>query len=377
MPPQPFPAPRSDRRDTDRQLAALFGESLAGPWPELGSQVERAGSIRRWRIWPWWLGALVLTVAVALGTRALVGPGLERRSAEDRGEHVERLRMSLEDGHLEHAAELLDLVRPPTPDLDPVDPHLEQLLRAEAAVYRYFDADPARLARIRPYLPGEASAAVSASRQVAYFAVLCREERAQHLVDLERLRNRLPRDAEVHYLVASAQEQKGMTAAAREAYGRSADLGPAWLHHRFDQLEFERQQGDLRAAVETATDMLRSDPGSPWSRLAASLTELPVPAVDPDRDAPVSSPVQVFRMTLLQAGEAAIRGDGSRAEQSLDAAVAAVHGEAPFLIDAFDYLERRGSLTLARRLTEARAWPKDSATAAVKRRRIAGASMDR
>jgi len=374
----PAPPSREDQKTAvDRQLSVLYGESLIGPWPELATDPERTGRVARRRTWPWWLGVVALAVAVVLAGRALVESGLERRSAEQSSVRVDRLRMSIEDGHIDHAAELVDLLWGQTPSLDPDDPNFDQLLRAEAAAYRYFDAKPERFDRIWPHLRDGDAGATSAARRIAYLTVLCREERAQHLAELRQLQLELPNDAEVYYLVASSQEHRGNVAAAREAYRRSEALGPAWLSHRFDQMEFERQHDDADAAAEVAAGMLRSDPNSPWSRFAASLVAISVPPQDADAGAPRSPPVAVFQIKLAQGVQAASKGQTSQAEGFIDAAVKAISGGTPFMLDAFDYLAARKSWVLARRLTQSAQWPAQSSLAVAKQQQLAEASAER
>ncbi len=362
-----------DGKDEERQLTALFGESLVGPWPELAPNLERPGRIRRARTWLWWsLGSLALIVAAGFGATALSRSGLERRVAGDRAERAERLRMAVEDGHLELAAGLGAGVVAASGALDPADPHLELILATEAVVYRYHDAEPRRRARIEPLLRADAPAATSAPRRIARYTILSRVERAKHLADLERLRAERPQDPQVHYLIATVRERGGDVALAREAYRRSEDLGPAWLAHRFDQLELERRQGDAAAVVALAEGMLRRDASSAWSRLAATLAALPAAP----GDAAPAAPVQVFHARLVDAVAAGVRGDGVAAGAQLDAAVAAVHGEPPFLVDAVDTLAEQGATALARRLTESERWPRGSAAAAAQQRRLEEAAVD-
>ncbi len=364
-------------KDARRQLTALFGETLVGPWPELDSNVESVGPTRRRRRWLWRIGAVALTVAVVLAGRALVMPGLERRDAEDRNLYIERLRMALLDGHVEDAARLVDVVQGSSQELDAADPRLAELLRAEAAAYRYFDARPQRLALVEPYLRDGAAGAKAPAARVARYAVQSREERAQHLAELDALLLELPNDAEVAYLVASAREQRGDIAGAREAYRRSEALGPAWLSHRFDQVCFERWQGNASAAADIASSMLRSDPSSPWARFAASLSALPVPPLAIDAGVPVTFPVQIYRVKLVQGIQAAAQGDVPKGERLVHEALGAVQGEPPFVIDAFDYLMQNHAQGLARTAVESQYWPKNSKTAAAKQRDLAKGASSR
>jgi hypothetical protein len=77
-----------------------------------------------------------------------------------------------------------------------------------------------------------------------------------------------------------------------------------------------------------------------------------------------------FHVKLAQAARAASKGEGSKAEASIDAAIAAVQGGPAFMIDAFDYLMVRDSRALAQRLVKAAAWPRSSSVASAKERQL-------
>ena len=237
------------------------------------------------------------------------------------------------------------------------------MIRAEAAIYRYSDADPARLARIRPFLASSSENA-SPERLLASLTVLSREERAERFTWLVGLRAPLHRDPEYFYLLATAQAARGDLRAAREAWQRSAELGPAWLSHRFEQAEFERRHGDEAVARRIAGNLLRADPESTWSRLAASEFQVraaPLASTGEGSRVPrVPPPVQVYRGELLAALRAARGDDLGAAKRHLAAALAAVHDEAPFVLDAFDWFLAADLTPLAEELTRQPAWPRDS-----------------
>lgn len=385
-----IPAPATELRSVERQLSALFGESLFGSWPELESALRQRGRLRTRRVWLWRIVVVAAAVSLAFGVRELLRPALVHKSNEDRSHYARQLGIFLEDGALRNAANLTELVRGSTRQLDAGDAHFDLLLRADAALYRYFDADPERLARLVPHLQAPKGAQRSASHRMAQLTLLSRSERAEHLPELEKLAQQLSRDAEVHYLLATAREQRGDLDGARRAWRRSEDCGPAWLPHRFEQAVFEKRREDAAAAARIAAEMNAADPDSLWSEAAARLFPLTDPAVGAvspvgaasvraaDTVAPASpndpaaapgslaSPVQIYRTGLILAIEQAKRGETAAAQRSLVEAVGAVRGGAPFVIDAFDELLEAGALELAQSLTRRPEWPVEGPIGAAK-----------
>lgn len=363
-------------RGVERELAKLFGESLFGPWPELTQLSVTAPPPRRRRRWVWLVVSLVVLLATALGISAIIRPGLARRTSDERAHLAQDLRIFLRDGDLERVSRFIALVRQQR-DSGQDNAHRELLVRADAAAYRYLDADPERLRRIQPGLAAAFEPNAAPDLVVAGFTVLSREERKAHIPRLERLRDQLSRESEVYYLLATALEQRGDITAARQAWEESARLGPAWLAHRFEQAEFERRQGNQRAAVKIVRRMVGVDPQSAWSRLATrafGVSPDETPSQDEAGHGPQSAPpVEVFYARLLQSVAAAEKDELGQARRYLTEAAEAVHGQAPFLLDAFDWLVTAGSEALARELTALPAWPSRSETARTKARRLAEA----
>jgi len=226
--PPPELTATSYQKEIESQLAILFGQSLFGTWSELSRLRPRDKAIRK----SGWLArtvALVAVIGIVLLGRALVQPGMARVSSDDRAHYAEQLSEFVADGDWEHSAPLVDRVRGENKSLDALDVHRDLLVHAEAALYRYFDADPRRLDRIRSHILGNTVAPLSAPLRLASLAVLSREERAAHLPEMERMRTELPRDTELLYLIATAHESRGETEAAREAFNRSASLGQPTL----------------------------------------------------------------------------------------------------------------------------------------------------
>jgi hypothetical protein len=359
---------RFERGSTARQLSLLFGETLVGPWPELGADFERRDRLRRPRLLLK-LGLLLLAFGglVLLG-HSLLAPGLERRTLADRSHYTAELETSLADGDLVHAVDFAALAELEPATATAKTPLSPLTVYAEALFYRYLDADPKRTARIAQELSQPVVSLAKEPRlQLAALVVKSRRERKSALGELEELSRKLPRDSVVYYLLATAQESLGNEEAARLAWVRSADLGPAWLVHRFEQAEFEHHTNNDAEAASVTLEMNRVDPLSPWSKLAWSAfgaTLAPMPSRPPSDAAVAPVPVvEVHQELLLSSIQAAKRGDMQAARRALGQAVQVVHGGAPFLLDAFDSLLASGLPALARELAQLPEWPRDHAAA--------------
>ena len=371
------PAGAVEHRDSgfDRQLARLYGDSLFGPWLDPGQYLAATRTTRRHGAPFRRLAVLVLVLCVGAAVGWIVRAGLSRRAGEDR-EHVARsLASFLREGELDRAAQFLALLRGPNAALDAHDPHLDLIIRGESALYRYQDADPARLGRIKPYLSSVATAPAFGQRILASLAVESRQERAARLAELELLRPTFDRDPEFHYLVATALEHKGEVKAARQAWDRACELGPLWLAHRYEQAWFEARQGKPDAVSKLVGRLMRVAPDSAWAGLAARQfggARRPEPdssaAAASARPAPVVALYhQHFALALAQVGA----GDPIAARRSLAQAIAAVNGQAAFVFDAFDWLVEGNAIGLARDLTGFEDWPQHSELAAARVQQLA------
>jgi len=380
------PVPLDDERVRE-QLAELFGESLFGPWPELQQNDTKHPKRRRTYAWIWKLLTVIAVVAVAWGGQMFFAPGLKRQVEDRRENYAEELQHFINDGALERVAEFVRLVRtnPEAPvgqsvqPIDAKDPHLDLIVRAEAALYRYFDADPERLKTLQPLL-GQLDEA-TLSRQIADLTLQSREERADKFPIIESLRRGQLNDNELEYLFATALDAKGDVDAARDAYGRSAKLGPAWLGHRFEQAWFELRHDRKNEAQKIARQMERVDPDSPWSRLALATCELArdsdVPQVrEQDASLPSVTPVQTYFEALQQAMAAARRGNDAEGRARLLAAMAAIHNQRPFLFDAYDWLLEEKQFELARVLIQSPEWPSDDKRAQARLDRLTAAKSN-
>jgi tetratricopeptide (TPR) repeat protein len=304
-----------------------------------------------------------------------VRAGLSRRTVEDR-EHVARnLASFLKEGELDRAAQFLTLLRGANAPLDPHDAHLDLMIRGEAALYRYQDADPERLARIKPYLLSAATAPASGPRILASLAVASRQERAARLALLESMRPAFDRDPEFHYLLATALEYRGEVKAARQAWDRAFELGPLWLAHRYEQAWFEARQGKPEAVSKLVSRLMLVAPESAWARLASQQfagARVAKPDAYPATSSAHPTPaVALFHQNLAQAQAQARAGDPVAGRRSLGQAIAAVNGQAPFVLDAFDWLVEANAMGLARDLTAFETWPRHSELADARLARLA------
>jgi tetratricopeptide (TPR) repeat protein len=366
-----------EHRDSgfDRQLARLYGDSLFGPWLDPGQYLAATRTTRRHGAPFRRLAVLVLVLCVGAAVGWIVRAGLARRAGEDR-EHVARsLASFLREGELDRAAQFLALLRGPHAALDAHDPHLDLIIRGEAALYRYQDADSARLGRIKPYLSSVATGPASGQRVLASLAVASRQERAARLSELELLRSTFDKDPEFHYLMATALEHKGQVKAARQEWDRAAELGPLWLAHRYEQACFEDRQGKPEAVSKLVGRLVRVAPDSAWARLtserfgsAPAANPGTSSAASPARPAPA---VALFHHNLALALAQVRAGDPVEGRRSLGQAIAAVNGQAPFVFDAFDWLVEGKAIGLARDLTGFEDWPRHSELAAARVQRLA------
>jgi tetratricopeptide (TPR) repeat protein len=382
LPPDGHPAPGDNQADHaneernsgfDRQLARLFGESLFGPWLDPGQYLDATRTTRRHGTPFRRLALLFFILCVGTAAGWIVRAGLVRRTGEARAHVAHSLATFLREGELDRAAQFLALLRGPNATLDPHDPHLDLIVRGEAALYRYQDADPARLGRIRPYLAPAATGSASAQLILASLAVASRAERAARLAELEAIRASCDKDPEFHYLLATALEHLGDVKAAQQAWDRSSELGPLWLAHRYEQAWFEARQNRQEAVNKLVSGLVRVAPDSAWARLASERFGS-APGPDVAAAAPSAHPapaVALFHQNFASALARALSGDLVAARRSLGQAMTAINDQAPFVLDGFDWLIEFKATRLAHDLTAFEAWPRRSELAAARLRRLA------
>jgi len=356
--------PTAGIRVSTANWPSLFGESVFGPWLDPGQYLGATRTTRRHGAPFRRLALLTLVLCVGAAAGWIVRAGLSRRTVEDR-EHVARnLASFLKEGELDRAAQFLTLLRGANAPLDPHDAHLDLMIRAEAALYRYQDADPERLARIRPYLSSVATAPASGQRILASLAVASRQERAARLALLESMRPAFDQDPEFHYLLATALEYQGDVKAARQAWDRGFELGPLWLAHRYEQAWFEARQGKAEAVSKLVGRLVLVAPESAWTGLASEQfagARVAKPDIAPAAASAHPTPAVALYHQNLALAQAQVRaGRSHRGPAQSRQAIAAVNGQAPFVLDAFDWLVEAKAMGLARDLTAFETWPRHS-----------------
>ncbi|MCU0619922.1 MAG: hypothetical protein MUC69_00285 [Gemmatimonadales bacterium] len=349
-------ARRSGRAHIDQQMAALLGASVFGPWA--ASERPPAGTRRRARRRTW-RGALA-AAAVACGAVALalvVNASLVHVRQERATKAVRSLREFLLIGDLVRASRL---VVPEAALAD--DDHRHVVARAEATLYRFHDAAPARRARAARLLADHPATGYDAV--VARALLLPRAERASRLAELRALDRPGQRDPCAALLVAIALAPRHDEAAAA-AFDRALLLGPDHAPLLSAAAEFEHRRGRGQRAVGHLEALVETNPRSPW--VALTRARLAQPAAPP----PDTPPVIAGELALLEAAAEQGQGRPARAAVALERAAAAVHHEPSFLLDYLDQLLERRQPELARRLSELAGWPPGSPAAHAAAARLA------
>ncbi len=338
-----------------RRLARLFGESLFGAWLD-PAQLMAAGDRRRRKRGR--LGrrlGIVLLLVVLVGAGAwLTRQGLARRAEQERARVAKDVAAFLAEGELERLAQFLALLAPTSRPLAPTDPYLDTILQAEAALFRYHDAGPARLARVAQHTAGDA---LRPPGWLARLTVAPRGDRLVRYDQLAAMAADVAKDPEYHTLMAQVQEARGEPTAARQSWERSAQTGPLWLPHRYLQCAFEARRKNPEAVARLLQHMARVAPASPWTQLALlhfSATSSPPPPAPP----PAAPPVLVYQAESAAALVAVGAGDSRAARQALERSFAAVDNQAAFVLDTFDLLVDAKAEALASELAEFEAWPR-------------------
>jgi hypothetical protein len=359
-PPRPPESRVSGTKPTaDRQLARLFGESLFGAWLDPVELLASGHRERKRGRWGKRLGILLLAVLLATAGVWVTRRGLGRRAEQERAHVAKDVAAFLAEGELDRLAQFLALLSPPGQPVQAADPYLDLIVSAEAALYRYQDAAPARLARILPFL-------AAPGRLLARLTVGARAERAVAYDQLTPLLGAHARDPEYRTLMATAEEQRRDIPFARRSWERSLEAGPLWLPHRYQQAAFEarHRHGDHLGRI--TQHLVRVAPESPWTRLALKQfggTAPPLPVTAAPR--PPSAVAQHHeQLGLVFASLAA--GDLRSARQAIERALAVVNNQPPFVLDAFDQLVEARARELALEMATFEAWPRGDRLAQAK-----------
>ena len=352
------PASRQSERNAraiDQQISRLFGESLFGAWQDSPDLVASPRYRKRGRVSSRLAASIVIIVVLATAAGTWVyRRGAARQAAQERVRAAQEVAAFLMDGELDRLARFLNMLLPPGQPLEATDPYLDLIVSAEAALYRYQDAAPARLARIAPYLVKDGSHPV---RFLARLTVASQFERAEAYDLLVNLPAAHAQSPEYHTLMAQVLEARGDAQGARLSWRRSFQVGRLWLPHRYLQCAFEARHRNTAGVTQMVGHMLAVAPDSPWTRMAhqrfASTTSLPAGSSSPV----APSPVARHHAELAMAFQSLAARDLAAARPALGRALAAVNDQAPFVLDVFLALLDVRANDLAMELTSYDAWP--------------------
>jgi hypothetical protein len=341
--------PRSQAPDQiQRQLGRLFGESLFGAWPDsqnimaAGHRPRSGRTVRR-------LGLVLL-----LGLTAASGIWLHRRAGAPQAEQ-QRMHLAgevaalLDEGDLDRLTGTLAQLLPPGQPLTVDDPHLDLIISAEAALYRYQDAAPERLARIERFLSCDSQ---QPARLLARLTVASRPERVGAYEAMVKLPATHALGSEYHALMAMIHEERGDANAARTSWRQSLSAGPRWLPHRYLQCAFEAHRRNPEAVARIIEHMVRVAPGSPWTLMAQQhFANRPATGA-----APAGSPVARYFAEFVPICQSMV--DLAAARLVLGRALDMVNDQAAFVLDAFKGLRDAKKDALAMELTSYEVWPR-------------------
>jgi tetratricopeptide (TPR) repeat protein len=297
--------------------------------------------------------ALVLAGLAAAGF-AFYRRGGGEQAAQGKSQAAAEVTALLAAGDLDRLAPSLKTLAPADKPLQAEDPHLDLIVSAEAALYRYQDAAPERLARIEPFLARDSG---KPARLLAWLTVASRPERMASYDSLIRLAPQA-QGPEVHALLATMAEERGDAQAAHTHWEQAFKAGPQWLPHRYMQCAFEARARNTAAVQQLTEHMLRVAPSSAWTRLAqqhfgGSTTSAPATPI----------PVAQYFAELTPVLRGLAARDLTAARQALGRAFDAVNGQPAFVLDAFKALREAKADSLAMELTSYETWPRGNAWA--------------
>ncbi|MBI2376058.1 MAG: hypothetical protein HYV07_18840 [Deltaproteobacteria bacterium] len=301
---------------------------------------------------------VMLATFIALGAVGwqVVAAGLERQAQAEAVAKLAELENLTQVGSFHLVAPLIDEVRAlGSVRLEEVDPR--SIPRAEALVFRHFDASQERIDRVR----------AAASRDAITEAALL--PRAAQL-DLAGYRavdaaTRRPKgDADARYLVALALARMGAMEAASTAFASMESAEPSHLPHLYAWARHEARRGrnfELANVVEAMND---ADPKAPWTRLAAALVEADE-ALPSLREVASASVAAVPRAWAHLAHAEALARVERKDEAKLEiaASLEAVWESPVFAMDFAEALLDDGFPELATHVVTSKAWPIDDAIA--------------
>ena len=361
-----LPAAGSDAANLQEQLSLFFGAELFGELtPERGTsqrtQAQKKPTRLGWRV----LAAVSLVAVLAIPVQTIIDRGMTRQHTAEADRMAQEIREFLQVGDLAHVTEnlpALERILPETEGLGAA--HLPLLMRAQATLYRYQDADPRRRDKVRAWL--ETAGAKPSYDQVVSGALLAaRADRLELVEQLRRVDGPQNRDSEASFLIASALEAADVYEPATAAYARASDLGPYQLHHLAGMVSFAARRGDPGAAQKTLDIMRDENARADWTLSALQERALPSGRQTPGVAAQPAAPVPAGEVLLLHSLVELEKKNWTTARALLVQATDRIHHQPVFALDYCALLLQKDHVEAARFLfaTENLAGSSPAATA--------------
>lgn len=282
-------------------LALLHGARLLGPWSTPWQDEEPSDRATR-KALPLRRFALVVVAGALLGLGILlVRAGRQRQEEREQATLTSELREFLLHGELALAERRVASLCSTPPRCAQLPPETRALVaRAQATLYRWHDADPARLAAI------EAMAAPAESVDLAVKNALLEsaERWSADINGLEALARNDIAGCDALYLVALARARAGNLPAAVAAFRAANERGPAHLPYLALQVQALDDSGLPVSALRVARRMASISDKSPWTKWALSLAGADSPSNPPGTPdpSPAAEPPVLRMLKALHRG---------------------------------------------------------------------------
>jgi hypothetical protein len=214
------------------------------------------------------MGSMLVSFFLAIVALAITG--VEERARSDSKSQAQLLQELLITGSLSEARSHLEKLEALVAQAKNPRAHAAIRARAEATLYRFHDADPARKGRALRLLIAEKNRMTN-DAWVAAALLTSRTERASILRGGEALV--LPRDADPVALAASLEAGLGRSKEARAGYLEAEAREPSHVVHLYALFSLEHVNGERRDAQLVLERMEDVSPTSPWTRLASARSQ--------------------------------------------------------------------------------------------------------
>lgn len=250
--------------DPEIRMRALLGQSLfgerdvsTGVRPAAGFS-ELAGEISRRR-------AIIAGIALLtlIGAGGVVRAAVAHRAGEDVSKETETLAHLMETGSVEQVAAAIPRFAALAENSGASAKDRAALARAEATVYRYLDADPARKAKITGTLLDQT---LNDDDAVLARALIADDEDNIEKIDtLKAIAARRPKASEPVFLIASAYRAAGRFKEAQRTMKAAEELEPSHLPHLLAELLFFSERDNKSEALRVYEQMNDVQPTSQFT----------------------------------------------------------------------------------------------------------------